>query len=134
MCIRDRARQLPELVHILHAAMAEQLARERHWRMALATMPADARLADFLCLWAHTLAQRELRDDHIAVHLTRSEVANYLGMSLETASRSFSRLAQLGLVSFEFEGRRYFDIPDMVALEEFIGRRRHACAAALPRY
>lgn len=127
-----RARQLPELVPMLHAAMAEQLARERHWRMALATMPADARLADFLCLWARTLTQRDLRDDHIAVHLTRSEVANYLGMSLETASRSFSRLAQLGLVIFESAGRRHFAIPDLVALDNFICRRRHACASALP--
>lgn len=119
---------------MLHGAMAEQLARERHWRMALATMPADARLADFLSLWARTLAQRQMRDDHIAVYLTRSEIASYLGMSLETASRSFSRLAQLGLVSLESEERRYFGIPDLVALDDYVKRRRHACTAPLPAH
>ena len=81
---------LPQLAHVLHVAMAEQLARERHWRLALATMPADARLADFVRVWAVVLALRELRDDHIAVHLSRREIANYLGMSMETASRCFS--------------------------------------------
>ncbi len=124
---------LPQLVHVLHVAMAEQLARERHWRLALATLPADARLADFMRVWAVVLAQRELRDDHIAVHLTRGEIANYLGMSMETASRCFSQLARLGLIAFESEGRRQFLIPDLVALSAFIDARSHACAAALSR-
>lgn len=124
---------LPQLAHVLHVAMAEQLARERHWRLALATMPADARIADFVRQWAVTLAQRELRDDHIAVHLTRGEIANYLGMSMETASRCFSQLARSGLISFESEGRRQFVIPDLAALSAFIDARMHACAAPLPR-
>ena len=124
---------LPQLAHVLHVAMAEQLARERHWRLALATMPADARIADFVRLWAVALAQRDLRDDHIAVHLTRGEIANYLGMSMETASRCFSQLERLGLIAFESQGRRQFVIPDLAALSGFIDARLHACAAPLPR-
>jgi CRP/FNR family transcriptional regulator len=124
---------LPQLAHLLHVAMAEQLARERHWRLALATMPSDARLADFVRVWAVVLAQRALRHDHIAVHLTRCEIANYLGMSMETASRCFSQLARLGLIAFEDEGRRQFVIPDLAALSRFVNARSHACAAVLPR-
>jgi CRP/FNR family transcriptional regulator, anaerobic regulatory protein len=123
---------LPQLAHMLHVAMAEQLARERHWRLALATMPADARLADFVRGWAVLLAQRELRDDHIAMHLTRGEIANYLGMSTESASRGFSQLARLGLIAFENESRRQFVVPDLGALAEFIDARSRACAAILP--
>lgn len=123
---------LPQLAHVLHVAMAEQLARERHWRRSLATLSAEARLADFLRVWAVTLAQRELRDDHIAMHLTRVEIANYLGMSMETASRCFSQLARLGLIAFDGEGRRQFVIPDLAALSGFIDARSHACAAVLP--
>jgi len=126
------AGQMPQLGHSMHAAMAEQLARERHWRLALATMPADARLADFLCLWADTLAQRELRDDHIVEHLTRTEIANYLGMSEETASRAFSALERLGLIVFDGAGRRQFVIPDIAALTDFIDSRAHGCSATLP--
>jgi len=123
---------LPQLAHMLHVAMAEQLARECHWRLALATMPADARLADFVRGWAVLLAQRELRDDHIAMYLTRGEIANYLGMSTESASRGFSQLARLGLIAFENESRRQFVVPDLGALAEFIDARSRACAAILP--
>jgi len=128
----ELTRSLPQLAHLLHVAMAEQLVRERHWRRALATMPADARLADFVRNWALALTQRDLRDDHIVVHLTRGEIANYLGMSMETASRCFSRLARMGLIAFESEGRRRFLIPDLSALSAFIDARSHACAAVLP--
>lgn len=124
---------LPPLANLLHVALAEQLARERHWRLALATLPADARLADFVRVWAVVLAQRDLRDDHIAVHLTRCEIANYLGMSMETASRCFSHLTRLRLIVFEGDGRRQFVIPDLAALSCFIDARSHACAAVLPR-
>lgn len=124
---------LPPLANLLHVAMAEQLARERHWRLALATLPADARLADFMRVWAVVLAKRDLRDDHIAVHLTRGEIANYLGMSMETASRCFSHLTRLGLIVFEGHGRRQFVIPDLAALSGFIDARSHPCAAVLAR-
>ena len=132
--LRALTGSVPQLADILPMAMAEQLARERHWRLALATMPADARIADFVRLWATTLAQRELRGDHIAVHLTRGEIANYLGMSMETASRCFSQLARLGLIVFESEGRRQFVIPDLAALSRFIDARLHACVAPLRQH
>jgi CRP/FNR family transcriptional regulator, anaerobic regulatory protein len=122
----------PPLAHMLHVAMAEQLARERHWRLALATLPAEARLADFVRGWAVVLAQRELRDDHVAMHLTRGEIANYLGMSTESASRGFSQLARLGLIAFESESRRQFVIPDLAALAGFVDTHSRPCASVLP--
>ncbi|MCY7307674.1 MAG: Crp/Fnr family transcriptional regulator [Rhodoferax sp.] len=121
--VLQAAAQVPGLLHALHVAMSGQMAREREWRMALATLPADARLADFLRCWAHWLMQRELRADHVTLRLTRAEIGNYLGMTLETVSRSFSRLALLGLVAFDSKGRRNFAIPDVQALVAFVDAR-----------
>ena len=118
--VLQAAAQAPGLLHALHVAMSGQMAREREWRLALATLPADARLADFLRCWAQWLAQRELRTDHVTLRLTRAEIGNYLGMTLETVSRSFSRLALLGLVAFDNKGRRHFAIPDVQALVAFV--------------
>lgn len=124
------AERIPELCHALHTAMSGQLARDREWRFALATLPADARLADFLRSWAQALALRELRTDHITLRLTRAEIGNYLGMTLETVSRSFSRLVALGLISFDDKGRRHFAIPDVQALLGFVESKAHPCATA----
>ncbi len=127
------AERVPEIAHALYAAMSGQLAYDRAWRFALATMPADARLADFLRSWARSLALRELRTDHITLRLTRAEIGNYLGMTLETVSRSFTRLAELELIAFEGKGRRHFTIRDVAALEAFVDGKTTPCpTAALP--
>ena len=120
------AAKAPGLLHALHVAMSGQMARDREWRLALATLPADARLADFLRSWAQRLAHRELRTDHVTLRLTRAEIGNYLGMTLETVSRSFSRLAFLGLVAFDSKGRRNFAIPDVQALVDYVDAKADA--------
>jgi CRP/FNR family transcriptional regulator len=120
LVLQKTAERVPELSFDLQAAMGRQMARERDWRLALATLPADARLADFLRNWAQSLALRELRTDHITLRLTRAEIGNYLGMTLETVSRSFSRLVELALISFDDKGRRHFAIPDVAALVAYV--------------
>lgn len=108
--------RVPDLVQAMHTAMARQLAQEREWRVARATLSANARLADFLHGWAQALAQRELRTDHITLQLSRAEIGDYLGMKPETVSRAFQRLVTLGLVVFDDRGRRNFAVPDIAAL------------------
>ena len=114
------AAEAPELMHGLHVAMSCQMARDRDWRFAHGSLQADARVADFVRSWAKLLAERELRTDHITLRMTRAEIGSYLGMTLETVSRSFTRLAQLGLIRFDQRGRRSFAIPSVLALVEFI--------------
>lgn len=111
---------VPELLAGLHIAMSGQLARDREWRFALGTLPADARVADFVRAWAKSLNERDLRTDQITLRLTRAEIGSYLGMTLETVSRSFSRLARFGLIRFEDKGRRHFNIPSVRALIDFV--------------
>ena len=41
-----------------------------------------------------SLAQRGLRTDQITLRMTRAEIGNYLGMTLETVSRALSKLAR----------------------------------------
>ncbi len=114
------APEIPQLMHGLHVAMSCQMARDRDWRFALGTLAADARVADFVRNWASLLAERQLRTDEITLRMTRAEIGNYLGMTLETVSRAFTRLAQLGLIRFEQRGRRHFTIPSVHALMQFV--------------
>jgi CRP/FNR family transcriptional regulator len=122
---------VPELLTSLHIAMSGQLARDREWRFALGTLPADARVADFVRSWAKSLTERQLRTDQITLRLTRAEIGSYLGMTLETVSRSFSRLARVGLIHFEDKGRRQFNIPSVRALTEFVELNTKAQEPAL---
>jgi len=110
----------PELMRLLHAAMSRQIGRGCDCLLSLGTLPADARVADFIKDWANSLAARGLRTDQITLHMTRAEIGNYLGMTLETVSRALRRLAQCGVIRFDEKGRRDLTIPSLAALDGFI--------------
>ena len=112
----------PVLLTVLHEAMSREIARDRDSRMSLCTLPADARVAEFLRYWAHSLAARGLRTDQITLRMSRAEIGNYLGMTLETVSRALSRLARDRLIGFAEKGRRDLQIPDVDALGVFVER------------
>ena len=114
------AASVPALMHAVCTAMSLQLARDREWRLALSTLSADARVADFLRAWAESLAERGLRIDQITLGLSRAEIGKHLGLTLETVSRAFSRMAQGGLIRFDGKGRRTIAVPSVAALAEFV--------------
>jgi CRP/FNR family transcriptional regulator len=110
----------PIVMRIVLAAMSDQLARNRDAMLSMGTLAADARVADFLLQWAQSLAERGLRTDQINVHMTRADIGNYLGLTLESVSRSLSKLARCGVIEFNERGRRDIGIPRLSALREFI--------------
>ena len=116
------ARQ-PALMSLMHAAMSREIVRDRESMMTLCTLPADARVAEFLRYWADALEQRGLRSDQITLRMSRAEIGNYLGMTLETVSRALSRLAEQQVIGFRDAGRRDLHIPDVSALVSFVQRR-----------
>jgi len=118
----------PDLLQVLHAAMSREIAHDRDSLMSVCTLPADARVADFLRYWAESLAERGMRADEITLRMTRAEIGNYLGMTLESVSRALSRLARDNVIGFATKGRRDVQIPDVGALSAFVQR----CLAPAP--
>jgi CRP/FNR family transcriptional regulator len=118
----------PSLLTTLHEAMSREIACDRDSLMSVCTLPADARVADFLRYWAESLAKRGLRTDQITLRMSRAEIGNYLGMTLETVSRGLSRLARDKLIAFAEKGRREVRIPSVSALTTFVQR----CLAPAP--
>ena len=112
----------PALLSALHIAMSREIGRDRDSLMSVCTLPADARVAEFLRSWADSLAKSGLRSDQITLRMTRAEIGNYLGMTLETVSRALSRLARDEVIEFAEKGRRDILIPDVDALAAFVQR------------
>ena len=112
----------PSLLTALHEAMSREIAPDRDPLMSVCTLPSDARVADFLCYWAESLAHRGLRTDQFTLRMTRAEIGNYLGMTLETVSRALSKLARDKVIAFTEKGRRDVSIPDVKALSAFVQR------------
>jgi CRP/FNR family transcriptional regulator, anaerobic regulatory protein len=115
--------QTPELLTVLHEAMGRELTHDRDALMSVCTLPAEARVAEFLCHWVESLAARGLRTDAITLRMTRAEIGNYLGMTLESVSRALSKLARQQVISFVEKRRRDVCILDLKALTAFIQRQ-----------
>jgi len=100
--------------------MSRVITHSRDSMVSLCTLPVAARVANFLLYWVESLSGRGQRTDQITLRMTRAEIGNYLGMTLESVSRAFSRLARNKLIRFPERGRRDILIPDLRALDEFI--------------
>jgi CRP/FNR family transcriptional regulator len=118
----------PALLRVVHEAMSREIGRDRDSLMSVCTLPADARVAEFLRNWAESLASRGMRTDQITLRMTRAEIGNYLGMTLETVSRALSKLARGKVIGFAEKGRRDIRIPDVGALSAFV----QGCLAPAP--
>lgn len=124
--LREAIVQHPELMAIIHEAMSSEIGRERESLMSVCTLASQARVAEFLCAWARSMAQRGLRADELTLRMTRADLGNYLGMTLETVSRCLTRLEHEELIQFPERGRRQITIPDLTRLEQHVlgGARR----------
>ncbi len=109
-----------KLLSVLHEAMSREIARDRDSLISVCTLPADARVADFLRYWVHCLGRSGMRTDQFTLRLTRADIGNYLGMTIETVSRSLTRLARSKLIGFTEKGRRDIHIPEIDALTTFV--------------
>ena len=116
----------PALLAAMHEAMSREIGRDRDSLMSVCTLAADARVAEFLRYWADALDAHGLRSDQITLRMTRAEIGNYLGLTLETVSRALSRLARESVIVFAERGRRDITIPDVEALSAFVQRNQRA--------
>ncbi|MEL4180876.1 Crp/Fnr family transcriptional regulator [Roseateles sp. PN1] len=130
--LMDAASSQPQLLQVLHAEMSRAISRGRDAMLSVCTLPVTARVAEFLRQSAASLAARGLRNDQIILRMSRAEIGNYLGMTLESVSRAFSSLARAQVICFSERGRRMIQIPDLQALSDFIQVEAQVQAHVLP--
>lgn len=94
--IQRLIREMPNLERRLLSLANEDLDLAREWMLLLGRKTAQERLATFLLLLAQKARARGIADGTIDLPMNRSEIADYLGLSLETVSRQFTKLKSSG--------------------------------------
>ena len=79
---------------------------------------AEQKLAAFLINLSNRLGARGYSATVIRLSMSREEIGNYLGLKLETVSRTFSKFQEDRLVQVE---RRNLTITDLPALQNLAG-------------
>lgn len=93
--------QRPELENALHGAMALELAREQSLVGMVGTFSAEARVARFLLMLAERYAQMGYSRQLFNLRMTRGDIGSYLGLTVETVSRSIHALGEIGLITVD---------------------------------
>jgi CRP/FNR family transcriptional regulator len=79
--------------------LSQVLASTGQHLTVLGRMPTAARVAHFLCRMKADLKSRSQTSDLVALPMARGDIADYLGMRIETVSRSLAKLRKLKLIS-----------------------------------
>lgn len=94
--IQRLIREMPNLERRLLQIANDDLDLAQEWMLLLGRKTAQERLATFLLLLAHKARARGIADGPIELPMNRSEIADYLGLTIETVSRQFSKLKASG--------------------------------------
>jgi CRP/FNR family transcriptional regulator len=90
-----------ELEAAIYGAMSRELVREQAMVTMLGSLSAEARVGRFLVFLSERFAQMGYSGTQFNLRMTRQEIGNYLGLTLETVSRTLSAFNAIGLISVD---------------------------------
>jgi CRP/FNR family transcriptional regulator len=92
------AGEFPEIEHrLLHAVSTELIEAQEHM-LILGRQTAEERLCSFLLHLGKRAPRRGAPENPIHLPMPRADIGDYLGLSLETVSRTFTVLRDQGLI------------------------------------
>lgn len=120
--LEEISRDVPALQHHVHKILSREIVREHGVMLLLGSMRAEERLAAFLLNLVQRLKRRGFSASDVVLRMTREDIGSYLGMTLETVSRTFSKFAQDGMIEVK---QRHIHIRDADALNNMVNPPQH---------
>jgi CRP/FNR family transcriptional regulator, anaerobic regulatory protein len=106
------------VAHFLFRTLSAALREEHGWLAALGLLNADERLAAFLMDLSQRFAARGFSAHRFVLRMTRAEIGSFLGLTLETVSRVFSRFQKLGLLKVTRRDIELLDVKAVASLAQ----------------
>lgn len=102
--------QKPHLLKKLHQLAGREINLSRDQIVLLGRKNAEERVAAFLLTFRERLARIAPRSVTIPLPMSRQDIADYLGLTIETVSRTISKLAREKLIVVVPDGIRILDV------------------------
>jgi CRP/FNR family transcriptional regulator len=94
--LEDLFTQMPTLLRHFHRMMSQEITREQSVMLLLGNMRAEQRFAAFLVNLASRYAMHGYSSSRFQLRMSREEIGNYLGLTIESISRLLSRFKKNG--------------------------------------
>lgn len=94
----ELGKKAPELQTDFYKLMSQEIVREQWQMLMLGNMCAEERLAIFLMNLSARLRKRGFAANNFILRMSREAIGSYLGLKLETVSRTLSKFQQEGWI------------------------------------
>jgi CRP/FNR family transcriptional regulator len=109
-------RDMPTLLRHFHRMMSQEITREQNVMLLLGNMRADQRFAAFLINLSSRYAARGYSSTSFQLRMSREEIGNYLGLTIESISRLLSKFKKQGLLKVSNRELEIVDLSTMKAV------------------
>jgi CRP/FNR family transcriptional regulator len=103
--------------------MSREIIRDHGIMMLLGGMRAEERLAAFLLNLSQRYAARGYSATEFHLRMTRAEIGHYLGMKLETVSRTLTKFQEQGLITVN---NKHVELQNLTRLHQVMNREEAA--------
>lgn len=114
----DLSGKMPKLRQQIMRLMSNEIKNDQEMILLLSKMNAEERLAAFIYNLSRRYSARGFSAREFRLTMTRGDIGNYLGLTVETISRLLGRLQKMNILSVQ---GKYIAIKDMSALIELSG-------------
>jgi CRP/FNR family transcriptional regulator len=115
--LESLSQQFGALQMQLHRIMSREIVRDHGVMMLLGSMRAEERVAAFLLNLTQRLQARGYSSSELVLRMTREEIGSYLGLKLETVSRTFSKFQDDGVLEVK---QRQITVLKLEALQALV--------------
>jgi CRP/FNR family transcriptional regulator len=109
--------EIPSLHEQFQRIMSHEIVTNHSVMLLLGSMHAEERVAAFLLNLTHRLRARGFSSSSVLLRMSREEIGSFLGLKLETVSRTFSKFQASGLL---FVRQRQIQITDPAGLQQLL--------------
>ncbi len=99
--LEDLFAEIPTLLHHFHRIMSQEITREQNVMLLLGNMRAEQRFAVFLVNLSSRYAARGYSASSFQLRMSREDIGNYLGLTIESISRLLSRFKKQGWLTVD---------------------------------
>ena len=106
----------PQLLRRINELAIRELSQARDHMVLLGRRSADEKVAAFLLGWRERLLALKGASDTVPLPMSRQDIADYLGLTIETVSRTFTKLERHGAIAIIHGGISLVDPARVEAL------------------
>ena len=112
--LTDVCKKIPALQDQMFRLMGREISYENKLLLTISKKSAEERIATFLSSLSIRFRQLGFSPDEFKLSMSRQEIGNYLGLTIETVSRIFSRFQKKEYIAID---RKYIQILDRPSLD-----------------